>query len=478
MTPSEDTSSESEIAYGQAVAHHHAGRLAEAEPLYRAVLDSDPGHTDAAHGLGVLMLQRHQIDPAIGLLGRAICSAPDHAAYHNHMGVAMRARRRAKHAALCYKRALWIESDHAEARYNLGVELQLVGKRELAVGHFQRALLLRPDYPEALEALQRAVGRKVLPPPGRARPRPMAAPAATSTATAGRGLVYVLGNEKGGSGKSTIAMHLIVALLRSGFSVGSIDLDNRQWTLSRYVTNREAFAREHDPRLPLPTHQAIARSDADSRAAAEIDERDRFEAALALLRRENDCVVIDCPGTDSFLGRLGHSYADTLITPMNDSFIDLDLLARVDPDTLEVKRPSIYSEMVWECRKKRAERGQAPIDWIVTRNRLSSVDARNKRDMAGILEKLSRRIGFRLVAGFGERVIYRELFLKGLTMLDLRETAAGLGIKLSHVAARQEVRALISALRLPGTPASARPPQGPGPGAGRAALRSASRPSP
>ena len=265
-----------------------------------------------------------------------------------------------------------------------------------------------------------------------------------------RAHVIVVGNEKGGSGKSTTAMHLVVALLRQGYSVGSMDLDARQGTLTRYAANRSARAIiVGADRLPLPTHVPVARSEMADQAEAAIDERRRFEAALDELVANHNYVVIDCGGSDNFLGRLGHAHADTLVTPLNDSFVDLDMLALVDSETLAIQRPGVYSELVWESRKQRAIRDRGSIDWIVMRNRLSALDARNKRDMGHVLEKLSKRIGFRFVQGFSERVIFRELFLKGLTLLDMVEADPDQQLKLSHVAARQEVRMLLDALKLP-----------------------------
>jgi chromosome partitioning protein len=164
-----------------------------------------------------------------------------------------------------------------------------------------------------------------------------------------------------------------------------------------------------------------------------------------------DFIIIDSPGSDSFLSRLGHSVADTLITPMNDSFVDFDLLATVDPESYEIRAPSLYSEMVWDSRKKRALSNHSSIDWIVMRNRLTSIDAKNKRRIADILEALSARIGFRIAPGFGERVIYRELFPQGLTLLDLQDAKAGVKMTMSHLAARQEVRDLLTTLNLPVT---------------------------
>jgi chromosome partitioning protein len=260
--------------------------------------------------------------------------------------------------------------------------------------------------------------------------------------------VIVLGNEKGGSGKSTTAMHLIVGLLRDGYRVGAIDLDARQATLAGTLASREAFARARGLDLPLPMWVAVARSEKDSAAEAEAEEAARFTAALASLSASCEVVVIDCPGADTFLSRLGHSHADTLVTPINDSFVDFAMLAKVEPDNHTVVHPSIYSEMVWQARKRRFARDRGKIDWIVMRNRLGTTEARNKRDVGTTLEALARRIGFRTVKGFGERVIFRELYLLGLTLMDTREIA-GLGIQtgMSHVAARSEVRALIGAIR-------------------------------
>jgi len=262
-------------------------------------------------------------------------------------------------------------------------------------------------------------------------------------------MVIVLGNEKGGSGKSTTAMHLTVGLLRDGYRVGAIDLDARQATLAGYIAARETFVRTKGVALALPRVLTVERSEEDSRSAAEADERARFGAALDALSRDCEIIVIDCPGSDTFLSRLGHAQADTLVTPINDSFVDFAMLAKVDPDNRDVVHPSIYSEMVWQARKARFARDRGRIDWIVMRNRLGAVAARNKRDVGASLQTLARRIGFRTVKGFGERVIFRELFLQGLTLMDVREAGLGIALGMSHVAARAEVRALIGAIRKP-----------------------------
>ncbi|MBW7849833.1 MAG: AAA family ATPase [Rhodospirillales bacterium] len=273
----------------------------------------------------------------------------------------------------------------------------------------------------------------------------------TATGRPGNAHIIVVGNEKGGTGKSTVSMHLTVGLLHRGLSVATIDLDARQATLSRYIENRRNNPKAVAAGLAVPEHVAIRAS--EDRAGDE----GRLREAIARLRAAHDVVLIDTPGSDNYLSRVGHSYADTLVTPLNDSLIDLDVLAAVDPATMRILRPSHYSEMVWETKKQRALRGErGTVDWVVMRNRLSSLDARNKRDMHDLLETLSRRIGFRTVAGLGERVVYRALFLDGLTLLDLRDGDLGHGLSLSHVAARQELRALLHALDLPHRNAPAR----------------------
>ncbi len=254
--------------------------------------------------------------------------------------------------------------------------------------------------------------------------------------------IIVFGNEKGGSGKSTTAMHTAIALLRLGYRVGTIDLDARQGTLTRYLKKRFDYITRNRESLPSPAHMAIQRSQCESVKNQNREEETFLMMALDELSRVSDFIIIDTPGTDSFLSRLAHSYADTLITPMNDSFIDLDLLADIDMKNYDVMGPSIYSQMVAEQRAVKKERNGASIDWIVMRNRMTHLNTNNNRVITKLLAEISKLANFRLAPGFGERVVFKEMFLKGLTLLDLKEDQDG-GLTLSQISARQEVRNLI-----------------------------------
>ncbi len=261
--------------------------------------------------------------------------------------------------------------------------------------------------------------------------------------------IIVVGNEKGGSGKSTTCMHVATALVRMGHKVGALDLDLRQRSFGRYIENRTAYGRKEGLTLPTPDYRDLPDVDQGALDPSENAFDHRLSAAVAGLEKDADFIIIDCPGSHTRLSQVAHSLADTLITPLNDSFIDFDLLARIDPDTSRVTGPSIYSEMVWSARQLRARAGLTPIDWIVLRNRLGAQQMHNKKKVGEALEQLSKRIGFRVSPGFSERVIFRELFPRGLTVMDLRDVGVE-NLNLSNVAARQEVRDLVKSLNLPG----------------------------
>ena len=246
----------------------------------------------------------------------------------------------------------------------------------------------------------------------------------------------IFANEKGGSGKSTSAVHTAVALAAKGHKVAALDLDTRQRTLGRYLDNRAALIARDGLSLPMPVYDTF-----DSAKGASIVER------MKVLAEGSDFLIVDTPGRDDDYVRDAIGTADTLVTPINDSFVDLDLIGQVDPDNYKIKRPSFYAELVWDARKVRAKSDGGTVDWVVLRNRLQHLEARNMRRVAAALTELSKRVGFRVIPGLSERVIYRELFPKGLTLLDL--AAIGEDAGLAHVAARGELRELIAGLELP-----------------------------
>jgi chromosome partitioning protein len=262
--------------------------------------------------------------------------------------------------------------------------------------------------------------------------------------------VIVLGNEKGGSGKSTIALHIAIALMNAGQRVATIDLDCRQKCFTHYIENRRTWALRTGLELELPHHRCINLGESMQIAENESSELAQFLAAVSEFERSHDFIVIDTPGTDSYLMRLAHTLADTLVTPLNDSFMDFDVLGTVDAETYVVTGESHYAEMVRETRRKRRQLDGVSIDWIVVRNRLSMQGSRNKLLIADVLNDLSFRLGFRSIDGLAERVVYREFFPRGLTALDdLDQATLGTRPNLGHVTARQEVTKLLNQLKLP-----------------------------
>ena len=245
----------------------------------------------------------------------------------------------------------------------------------------------------------------------------------------------VFANEKGGTGKSTTAVHTAVALAAMGYEVAAIDLDTRQKTMTRYLDNREATARRRSIKLPSPAHVAL-----NLLTPSGLDQE------IARIGSQADFIVIDTPGRDDPVSRAAIAKADTIVTPINDSFVDLDLIGQVDAETFKVKKPSFYAELIWDLRRERAKVDGTQVDWVVLRNRLQHIEANNMKRVGKALVELSKRVGFRTIGGLSERVIYRELFPKGLTLLDV-EAIGSIGI--SHIAARQELREMVSGFALP-----------------------------
>ena len=245
----------------------------------------------------------------------------------------------------------------------------------------------------------------------------------------------VFANEKGGTGKSTTAVHVAVALSARGARVACIDLDNRQRTLARYMENRRDTMKRRNVILPTPTVETFR----DTNLA-------RLDQMVSRLEKDHDFLLFDTPGRDDKFARFVATRSHTLVTPINDSFVDFDLIGQVDAETYKVKKLSFYAELIWDARKARAKADGVSIDWIVLRNRLHNMEARNQRRMLHATEELSKRAGFRTISGLNERVIYRELFPSGLTLIDKGHLGS---LATAHIVARQELRELVAALNLP-----------------------------
>ena len=259
--------------------------------------------------------------------------------------------------------------------------------------------------------------------------------------------VIVVGNEKGGSGKSTIAVHIAVALLKLGQSVATIDLDSRQRSFTHYIDNRLVWARRCGKKLPSPNHVCFDEEGEFSKPKDEAEAHAAFLNAVETLSADHGYIVIDTPGHNSHLSRLAHAMANTLITPLNDSFVDLDVLGNVDPETFSVTGINHYASIVEDARRERQAAGKPDTDWIVLRNRLSMLTSRNKRFVGDALDDLSQKLGFRCIEGLAERVIFREFYPRGLTAIDeIDEGTLGTRPTMSHATAQLEVQNLLSAL--------------------------------
>lgn len=262
--------------------------------------------------------------------------------------------------------------------------------------------------------------------------------------------VIVVGNEKGGSGKSTTAFHLAIFLLYEGFKVASLDVDSRQQTMTHYVRNRRDWAKARGLRIPHTTHFHLPLSRGDSAKENNRVEFDLFRQAIAEVEDDADFLIIDTPGFDTNLTRLAHSLADTLVTPVNDSLIDLNVIAQFDPVTGEPREMSHYARLVQRARSERMSIDGKSIDWVLVRNRISMLSSRNMRQVQTMLERVAMRLGCRVADGIAERVIFRSLFPSGMTVFDpLDQDLLGGVPSMSHMSARQEYRSLVAALHLP-----------------------------
>ncbi len=250
-----------------------------------------------------------------------------------------------------------------------------------------------------------------------------------------RSHIIVFANEKGGVGKSTTAFHTCIALCNAGQTVAALDVDLRQLTLDRALNARQESAREYGVTLPGPKQLLLAQSTDNE-----------LETKIRMAQTDCNFVVVDVGGHDSPLARRAIHLADTIVTPVNDSFIDLDMLGRIDPRTGELRTLGTFARLVEHLKEPGLRQRERPLDWVVMQNRSRSLATKNERKILDALNNISTVAGFRLVPGLRERVVYRELFPLGLTLFDL-ESVPDLGR--AQPAARDEIFAMLDALNLP-----------------------------
>jgi chromosome partitioning protein len=262
--------------------------------------------------------------------------------------------------------------------------------------------------------------------------------------------VIVVGNEKGGSGKSTTAFHLAIYLSYQGYRVATIDADSRQQTFTHYVRNRRSWAKEKGISVPTPRHFHLPSAWGDSVKDNQKAEFDVFRRSVSEVEDSVDFLVIDTPGFDTNLTRLAHCMADTLLTPVNDSLIDLNVLARISANGDGPVEASHYARLVQRARAERLAMDGKTIDWVLVRNRISMLASRNGKLVHTTMERIAARFGCRVADGIAERMIFRSLFPTGMTVFDpLDGDLLGGLSSVSHITARNEYRDLVAALQLP-----------------------------
>jgi chromosome partitioning protein len=269
------------------------------------------------------------------------------------------------------------------------------------------------------------------------------------TASHTRPHIVVLGNHKGGSGKSTLAMHIAAGLMKEGRRVATLDLDFQQRTFTHYIENRRAWAKDNKIVLNVPTHLCVDDLAADKSPVIDNTRISLISNAIAALESHYDFIVIDTPGGTGLVSVFAHGLADTLLTPVNDSFVDLDAILSLKKTQDQLPGQSQYTEAVRRALDARREVTKRDIDWFVVRNRMLSSSSRNARDVHKTIAAAGEKAGFQVATGLSERVIYRQYFPIGLTAFDSLETSL-LGMKptTAHVLARQEVRQLIESVHL------------------------------
>jgi len=245
--------------------------------------------------------------------------------------------------------------------------------------------------------------------------------------------VITIGNNKPGAGKTTLAVHVILSLVSYGYRVCAIDIDPDQRSLSHYLENRKRYMNQRGITLPMPTAHATVNQRSLSTAISNDTHCHHFQDYIHRICQEYDFLVMDTQAFNSFLSRFAHSLANIIITPVNYSLSDIE---------------GEYWSLIERRNDTQNQIHSTPLRWFILRNRYLLVDTPGIRHIYKQFSRLAFSHELIWKDGLQERPLYHELFLRGLSLLDVGEENHGIEVTLPYIAARQELRQFLRTLCL------------------------------